>query len=582
MQLQPKANTNVRLSRKGAVRLAFTLITMLLLLGCMPIQPLPSAPPATGLGDAITVLEWEGYTEMGDGDATRCKQLQLAIDNQALVGDCATLAEPVPLLATHAQEWAYMQANFAPFTLTTVTDQLEFRGVGNLDGEAWQRAILAWTHLVYGELASGRASAAVATALSWNLGEAPTQPGLCNHLTVTVYGYAYADHVPCAGGPVQNRDGAWLSEQEIVQFDRWLYDRLAFYEGDNYLAGMGNESMNEADLVELAAWIQEVYLRLRAAKPVLGESLLPAGCAEPFEQVRTMSAAEIERAVDEYEPPAPGEPMTLNWDSATWDEIVTQLVAAGEHYLNECAGGPPVTPVLEQLAGLSQVVPEMAITIPGSGDFLPLEMELAPTIPSSALLQEIDRDGQAEVILQTQVGYFDAEQALFGLRGGVTIVFTPASGWWKGHVIWPVPHFVPRADDYDDYVEYAPFFEDEVAAEAGWSAAQALIADPGPAVAPLNLSDPAGNSYLAVSHIRRTPLDDIRELSILRWQEEGPELALRIVLYNWCASVDWEIQSDGTIFVPALPEPFPHCQGEYAARTFRLDQGRFVEVAGNQ
>jgi hypothetical protein len=231
------------------------------------------------------------------------------------------------------------------------------------------------------------------------------------------------------------------------------------------------------------------------------------------------------------------------------------------------------------LAELSQVVPEMTVTIPGSGDFLPLEIQLAPTTPASALLQEIDGDGQAEVILQTQVGYFDAEQTLFGLRGGVTIVFTPAAGRWEGHVIWPVPHFVPRADDY---LEYAPFFAEEVAAEADWSAAQALIADPGPAVDLLNLSDRAGNSYLAVAHIRRTPLDDIRELSVLRWRAEGPELALRIVLFNWCASVDWEIQSDGTIFVPALPEPFPHCQGEYAARTFRLDEGRFVEVVAEQ
>lgn len=579
MQLQPKTNTNMWPIDKGGTRLAFIFIAMLMLIGCMPIQPLPSAPPATGLGNVITVLEWEGYTEMGDGDATRCKSLQLTLDNQALIGDCAATGETLPLPVTHGQEWTYIRTNFAPFTLTTATDQLEFRGAGELAGDAWQRALLAWTHLVYGELASGRVSAAVATALSWNLGEAPTQPGLCNHLTVTVYGYAYADHIPCAGGPVQNRDGAWLSDQEMAQFDRWLYGRQPVYEGDNYLAGLGDEPVSEAELAELTAWVEEVYLRLRAAKPILGESILPAGCAEPFEQIKALSAAEIERVVNEYEPPAPGEAMTLNWDPATWNAIVTGLVAAGEHFLNECAGGPPVTPVLEQLAGLSQVVPEMTITIPGSGDFLPLEMQLAPTLPALALLQDLDHDGQAEVILHTQVGYFDAEQTLFGLRGGVSIVFTLAAGRWEGHIIWPVPHFVPRAADY---LEYAPFFEEEVAAETGWSAVQALIADPGPAVELLNLSDSAGNSYLAVSHIRRTPLDDIRELSILRWREDGPELALRIVLYNWCATAEWELRADGTIFVPELPEPFPHCQGEYAARIFKLDEGRFVEMAAGQ
>lgn len=244
-------------------------------------------------GDTITVLEWEGYTDMGDGDATRCKQLQLTLDNQALIGDCATLAEPAPLPATHAQEWAFMQASFAPFTLTTATDRLEFRGAGNRAGEAWQRALLAWTHLAYGELASGRASAAVATALSWNLGEAPTQPGLCNHLSVTVYGYAYADHVPCTGGPVQNRDGAWLPDQEMAQFDRWLYNRQPLYEGDNYLAGLGDEPMSQAERAELAAWVEEVYLLLRAAKPGLGESVLPEDCVAPFEQTRTMSATAL-------------------------------------------------------------------------------------------------------------------------------------------------------------------------------------------------------------------------------------------------------------------------------------------------
>lgn len=579
MQLQSKVNTTMSLIPKGAKPPVFVLMVMLILVGCTPIQPLPSAPAATAPGESLAVLAWEGYTEMGGGDATRCKSLQLTADNQALVGDCAEVVETFPIAAAHSQEWAYIQTNFSPFTLETATDRLEFHGAGELDRAAWQRALLAWTHLVYGELTSGRASAAVATALSWNLGEAPTQPGLCNRLIVTVYGYAYADHVPCEGGATQNRDADWLLDEEMAQFDRWLYGRQPVYEDDSYLAGQGDEPMSETELAELTGWVQEVYLRLRAAKPILGESVLPAGCAEPFEQIRTSSAAEIERVVDEYEPPAPGEPMTLNWDSATWEVIVTQLVAAGEHFLNECAGGPPVTPVLEQLAQLSQVVPEMTVTIPGSGDFLPLEMQLAPTTTSSALLQDLDRDGQAEVILHTQVGYFDAEQALFGLRGGVTIVFTSTPSGWEGHVIWPVQHFVPRADDY---LEYAPFFEEEVATEAGWPAAQALIADPGPAVELLDLADAAGSTYLAVSHLRRTPLDDIRELNVLRWREEGPELALRIVLFNWCVQEEWEIRADGTIFVPALPEPFPHCQGEYAAHTFWLEAGRFVGVAAGE
>lgn len=530
------------------------------------------AAPTTGAAQGDSILAWQGYTAMGDGDPTRCKQMAIDADGNVEFGLCDGPAESRP--PSDSQEWTEIQTRFAPFTLDAVSDSVAFSGVGDLAGPAWQRALLAWTHFTYGELVSGRTSASARTALSWYLGEAPDQPGLCNHLTVLVYGYAYAQQAACqGGGTVQNPVGGWLTTAEIEAFDALLYRRGPLYEGDNYFSGLGDQPWNDGDSALVEEWAQQVYARL--------VDTTAAGQAEPcavgFVQARALTADATHGALHNFSWPEPGEPVLLGWDPALWETIVQQLVDAGARYLNECASfsptGEPTAATLEELAQLSRVVPHLEVTIPGEGDFLPLDLVVTETVAPVAQLLDIDNDGRSEVLLHTQVGYFDGEQILFGVRGGVSIVYEVGEAGWQGHVIWPVYHYIPRADDY---LEYAPFRSEQAAEQANWTAAQALIYDPAPQVEPLNLTDADGNAYLAVSHVRRTPLDDIRELTVMRWRPQGPESALHIMLDNWCVSAEWAIGSDGAIAVPALPEPFPHCQGTYDEQTFVLKAGRFV------
>lgn len=531
-------------------------------------EPMPAVGGAT-LGEPV--LTWQGYTEMGDGDPTRCKQMAIDADGNVELGLCDGPAESRSLGGN--QEWTEIQTRFAPFTLDAVSDSVAFGGVGDLAGPAWQRALLAWTHFTYGELVIGRTSAAARTAVSWYLGEASGQSGICNHLTVLVYGYAYAEQASCqGGGTVQNRVGGWLTSAEMEAFDALLYRRGPLYEGDNYFSGLGDQPWNDGDSIAVEEWAQQVYARL-----VDTTAAHSPDCAAAFIQVRALTADAIHEALHDFTWPEPGEPVLLGWDPALWDVIVHHLVDAGARYLNECANvgpaGEPTTAALAELAELSRVVPHLEVTIPGEGDFLPLDLVVAETVTPAAQLLDIDRDGRGEVLLHTQVGYFDGEQILFGVRGGVSIVYVAGDAGWQGHLIWPVNHYVPRANDY---LEYAPFRAEQAAEQAHWNAAQALIDDPAPQVESLNLTDTDGNAYLAVSHVRRTPVDDIRELTVLRWRPQGPEAALHIMLDNWCVSAEWEIRSDGAIVVPALPEPFPHCQGTYDEQTFVLEDGRFV------
>jgi hypothetical protein len=556
----------------GRFGLSWLFIVILLIVGCAPIRPLESAAPDATAPSSEVLLAWEGYTEMGDGDPSQCKSLQLLANNRATIGPCSEQGEVNPLPPHLAQEFADLVARFAPFTVETDGDTLLFQGKGSTAGEARQRAILAWTHFAYGELATGRTSASVRSALSWMLGELPDQPGVCEHLNVLVYGYAYADQVPCQGGDVQNSVGDWLTDDELATFDALLYQYAPFYQENNYLAGLGQAEMGEAEAAELAAWAEALYTRLTSQQILSTHE--PQACATPFAEVQAATEAIITQTVAAYQPPQPGELMLLGWNPADWEAIVAQLVAAGEQFLNQCTDAPtPLADQVAQLASLSQVIPDMEFTIPGEGDFLPLDMKLTQLYTPSVQLLDVDQDGNEEVILHTQVAYFDGEQILFGVRGGVSIAYFATEGGWQGQVIWPISHYVPQSDNL---LIFAPFFEDDFANQVNGSAADALIYDPAPQVQMLTLRDDEGGTYMALSHNLRNPLTDVRELAVLRWQDRQPEVALRISLNDWCVTANWTIQEDGSIFIPALPEPFPHCTGSFAARTFTLEDGKFV------
>jgi uroporphyrinogen-III decarboxylase len=123
------------------------------------------------------------------------------------------------------------------------------------------------------ELASGKTSASARTALSWNLGLLADTPGVCAHLTVLDYGYAYAEQRACEGGDLVSSVEGWLEQVEMAQFDAWLYGYSPLYVGENYLNGAGATSMTDEEAAAVATWAQALWTRLS------GLPLAPADAA---------------------------------------------------------------------------------------------------------------------------------------------------------------------------------------------------------------------------------------------------------------------------------------------------------------
>lgn len=136
---------------------------------------------------------------------------------------------------------------------------------------AAQRAMEAWAELVYGEVNSGRVSAAGATAMSWFIPNAAGIGELCQHLTVLTFGYAYSEIVPCAGGATVQTAGGPLTAAELQQFDTWLYKRTALYVENNYLAGTGTTPVTAEEKTTIEAWTAALYARLTAAEGTMGD-----------------------------------------------------------------------------------------------------------------------------------------------------------------------------------------------------------------------------------------------------------------------------------------------------------------------
>lgn len=234
---------------------------VLLLVACAPIQPAPAAGTIpNNASDAV--LTWEGAPL---SDNTACGRLVIDRNGQATVGPCGEAGQMQPL-GGHTTEWVEMQSRFATFSYVTDTTTLTFNGTGVGAGDVWQRALAAWAQLVYSELAAGHTSAAVATAMSWFVGAVPEQADLCQHVTVLVYGYAYAETVPCAGGTVQETTGGWLSDEKMTLFDQWHTAFAPVYVENNYLAGIGTAEANPAWHHAMAAWAQVLYQELATGR----------------------------------------------------------------------------------------------------------------------------------------------------------------------------------------------------------------------------------------------------------------------------------------------------------------------------
>jgi hypothetical protein len=236
------------------------LLTILLLVGCVPIQPpsgtIPGATIPEPQGEAVILLTWEG-APLGEGPA--CAHLTVDANGQVAFGACDNIDQTATLGETHQRELDELQRRLAPFTAETASGTVAWNGYGAAASAAWQRAVATWAQLVYSELASGAASATGATAMGWVTGTAPEEPELCNQLTVLVYGYVYANTVPCDGGEVLASTGSWLNDSQLAQLDHWRTTLAPLYVEENYLAGNGTTEANAAEQRAIAAWAQLVY-----------------------------------------------------------------------------------------------------------------------------------------------------------------------------------------------------------------------------------------------------------------------------------------------------------------------------------
>lgn len=250
------------------------MLVLLLLVGCTPIQPVSDVATIPSM-DSSAVLTWEG-APLSDNSA--CGRLVIDQNGQATVGPCGEAGQVQPLGA-HATEWAEMQSRFAAFRYVTDATTLTFNGSGAVAGAAWQRALATWAQLVYSELTAGRTGAGVATAMSWFVGAVPEQADLCQQVTVLVYGYAYAQTVPCVGGNVQASTGGVLTDAEWTQFDEWQQSYAPLYVENNYLNGVGTQVAGETAVQQIAGWAQTVYERLQAS----GDSTADSGNWQPYQ-----------------------------------------------------------------------------------------------------------------------------------------------------------------------------------------------------------------------------------------------------------------------------------------------------------
>lgn len=216
-------------------------------------------------GESLAGLEYRGPAEMGSSDTSKCAVLRLGTPIEAVVGACDGTATDKDMGKRTYLDWEYLRDHFAPFVYETGTETLTFDGMGLISGEAWQRAILTWARTRHAELATGKTSATISTAMSWHLGQDFSQKNVCVHLTVLNYGYAYAEEIMCEGGDVLETTGNWLTSEELAKFDEWLYQRAPFSLDNNTIAGQGKTEMSETDQAELSQWAAAVHARIREA-----------------------------------------------------------------------------------------------------------------------------------------------------------------------------------------------------------------------------------------------------------------------------------------------------------------------------
>jgi hypothetical protein len=127
-----------------------------------PVEPVTTGSVTVSTEEAI--LTWQGYTEIVNGDTTKCKVLTIEAGNVVRHGFCEndkSMTVVEDYLPLHGSE---IQARFAPFILKSEQETVTFQGSGNIEGEVWQCAIATNAETGFSEAVTGRLVAAVRTA----------------------------------------------------------------------------------------------------------------------------------------------------------------------------------------------------------------------------------------------------------------------------------------------------------------------------------------------------------------------------------------------------------------------------------
>ncbi len=224
-----------------------------------PVREPSSVKPTADTSRVAAMLEWEGYTDVGDGDASKCKFLRVSADNSMQVGYCGQM--PRTTIGIRQEMVTEMFARFAPFTYKTDKETLTFNGKGQVADGIWQRAILEWVRRTYGEVSTGHVCASCNTVFTWSLGEVAVQPGTCRIVYVLAWGYANAGTVPCKGGSAQQLHSDWLTTSEWDGLNSLTSNAAISPDTVDFELGSrvpGNEKLSG----QLKDWAEDVYARL--------------------------------------------------------------------------------------------------------------------------------------------------------------------------------------------------------------------------------------------------------------------------------------------------------------------------------
>jgi hypothetical protein len=210
--------------------------------------------PTVAASSAMPLLTWEGDINGA------CTTLTISEKGEAAVGPCGGAASSTATLAADNAEWVAVQQQFGDINADTSAGKITFHGQGNTTSDEWAQALATWASFTAMETQAGRSSAALRTALAWQLTDTPEHSGQCSQLIVLAYGYAYANQIPCTGSgnstPVAM---GWLIDSELDTFMDWLNNGARVEDKAGYLDAKGTKAITPE---EISNWANGIYNRL--------------------------------------------------------------------------------------------------------------------------------------------------------------------------------------------------------------------------------------------------------------------------------------------------------------------------------